>query len=83
MMMPNYQLEFIDLAISREALRFGRFTLKSGRESPYFFDAGLFSEAQRPAPWGAAMRRRWWLPALNTTCCSDPPTKGIRWRRPR
>ncbi len=40
--MHNYQLEFIDLALSREALRFGRFTLKSGRESPYFFNAGLF-----------------------------------------
>jgi orotate phosphoribosyltransferase len=42
--MHNYQLEFIDLAMSREALRFGRFTLKSGRESPYFFNAGLFSD---------------------------------------
>ena len=42
--MHNYQLEFIDLALSRAALRFGNFTLKSGRESPYFFNAGLFSD---------------------------------------
>src|SRR5580693_3043575 len=44
--MHNYQLEFIDLALKREALRFGRFTLKSGRESPYFFNAGLFNDGE-------------------------------------
>ena len=42
--MQQYQLTFIDLALKRNALRFGRFTLKSGRESPYFFNAGLFSD---------------------------------------
>jgi orotate phosphoribosyltransferase len=40
------QLELIDLALARGALRFGRFTLKSGRESPYFFNAGLFSDGE-------------------------------------
>ncbi|EQD69698.1 hypothetical protein B1A_06734, partial [mine drainage metagenome] len=34
--MQDHQLKFIDLALSRQALRFGSFTLKSGRESPYF-----------------------------------------------
>jgi hypothetical protein len=33
------QLAFIDLALARKALRFGQFTLKSGRQSPYFFNA--------------------------------------------
>ena len=42
--MQQYQLTFIDLALRRDALRFGKFTLKSGRESPYFFNAGLFSD---------------------------------------
>jgi orotate phosphoribosyltransferase len=50
--MHNYQLEFIDLALAREALRFGRFTLKSGRESPYFFHAGLFSDGASVAALG-------------------------------
>jgi orotate phosphoribosyltransferase len=50
--MHNYQLEFIDLALAREALRFGRFTLKSGRESPYFFNAGLFSDGASVAALG-------------------------------
>ena len=39
--MQQYQLTFIDLALRSNALRFGRFTLKSGRESPYFFNAGV------------------------------------------
>jgi len=42
--MQDYQLTFIDLALSRQALRFGRFKLKSGRDSPYFFNAGQFSD---------------------------------------
>jgi orotate phosphoribosyltransferase len=50
--MHNYQLEFIDLALSREALRLGRFTLKSGRESPYFFNAGLFSDGAAASALG-------------------------------
>ena len=44
--MQQYQLTFIELALQRAALRFGRFTLKSGRESPYFFNAGLFSDGE-------------------------------------
>src|ERR1700733_5789987 len=44
--MQEYQLTFVDLALEREALRFGHFKLKSGRESPYFFNAGLFSDGK-------------------------------------
>ena len=44
--MQEYQLNFIELALARNALRFGQFTLKSGRSSPYFFNAGLFSDGE-------------------------------------
>lgn len=42
-MLKPFTTRFLQLALEREALRFGRFTLKSGRESPYFFNAGQFS----------------------------------------
>lgn len=41
--MKAYQREFIEFAIARGVLKFGEFTLKSGRVSPYFFNAGLFN----------------------------------------
>src|SRR6202795_3277778 len=50
--MQQYQLTFIDLALSRDALRFGHFALKSGRESPYFFNAGLFGDGEALATLG-------------------------------
>ena len=40
--MKDYQREFIEFALEKQVLRFGDFTLKSGRISPYFFNAGLF-----------------------------------------
>ncbi|MGL5728822.1 MAG: orotate phosphoribosyltransferase [Plesiomonas sp.] len=41
--MKAYQREFIEFALSKQVLKFGEFTLKSGRCSPYFFNAGLFN----------------------------------------
>ena len=38
-----YQRQFIEFALSKQVLKFGEFTLKSGRKSPYFFNAGLFN----------------------------------------
>jgi orotate phosphoribosyltransferase len=41
--MQEYQRAFIEFALARQVLKFGQFTLKSGRTSPYFFNAGLFN----------------------------------------
>ncbi|EGN75528.1 orotate phosphoribosyltransferase [Idiomarina sp. A28L] len=41
--MKGYQREFIEFALGKGVLKFGEFTLKSGRTSPYFFNAGLFN----------------------------------------
>jgi orotate phosphoribosyltransferase len=50
--MEQYQREFIDFAIDTGAIRFGEFTLKSGRKSPYFFNAGLFNTGAKLAQLG-------------------------------
>jgi orotate phosphoribosyltransferase len=50
--MENYQQEFIEFALNIGVLRFGEFTLKSGRKSPYFFNAGLFNSGSSLAQLG-------------------------------
>jgi orotate phosphoribosyltransferase len=50
--MKDYQHEFLDFAIGLQALRFGEFTLKSGRQSPYFFNTGLFNTGRSLARLG-------------------------------
>lgn len=50
--MEEYKRNFLELAIKQGVLTFGEFTLKSGRKSPYFFNAGLFNTGQAVAELG-------------------------------
>jgi orotate phosphoribosyltransferase len=52
LIMQNYQRDFIEFAIKQGVLKFGEFTLKSGRVSPYFFNAGLFNTGKALAEIG-------------------------------
>ena len=50
--MAGQEQQFIEFALARGVLRFGDFTLKSGRKSPYFFNAGLFNSGAALADLG-------------------------------
>lgn len=75
--MQDYQLTFIELALARDALRFGRFTLKSGRESPYFFNAGLFSDGEAAAVLGRCYAAALVASGVEFDMLFGPAYKGI------
>lgn len=75
--MQPYQLRFIDLALARSALRFGRFTLKSGRESPYFFNAGLFNDGESLSVLGQCYADALHASGLPFDMLFGPAYKGI------
>jgi orotate phosphoribosyltransferase len=75
--MQDYQLRFIDLALSRDALRFGNFKLKSGRESPYFFNAGLFSDGEAAAVLGQCYAEAILHSGVEFDMIFGPAYKGI------
>src|SRR4029077_8311940 len=75
--MQDYQLKFIDLALSRDALRFGNFKLKSGRESPYFFNAGMFSDGKAAAMLGQCYGEALIASGLEFDMLFGPAYKGI------
>ncbi len=75
--MKGYQQEFIELAMARKVLRFGEFTLKSGRQSPYFFNAGLFNDGAAIAALGRCYARAIVDSGLEFEMLFGPAYKGI------
>lgn len=75
--MQDFQREFIDYAIECGVLRFGDFTLKSGRKSPYFFNTGLFNTGARLARLGSYYAKAFLHAGLAIDVLYGPAYKGI------
>ena len=75
--MQNYKSEFIKFALSWNVLRFGEFTLKSGRISPYFFNAGLFNTGADLARLGEFYAAAIQASGLTYDVIFGPAYKGI------
>jgi orotate phosphoribosyltransferase len=75
--MRDYQRDFLDFAIARDVLRFGAFTLKSGRVSPYFFNAGLFDSGAALARLGRCYAAALVESGLEFDTLFGPAYKGI------
>lgn len=75
--MKDYQRDFIDFALRTGVLRFGQFTLKSGRISPYFFNSGLFNSGATLANLGRFYAQAISESTLDYDLLFGPAYKGI------
>lgn len=75
--MEQYKCDFIEFALSRNVLKFGEFTLKSGRKSPYFFNAGLFNTGADLARLGEFYAAAIQASAVDFDVVFGPAYKGI------
>ncbi|TMP13625.1 orotate phosphoribosyltransferase [Pseudoalteromonas sp. S2893] len=75
--MKDYQKEFIEFALEKQVLKFGEFTLKSGRTSPYFFNAGLFKTGRDLARLGRFYASALEDAAIEYDVLFGPAYKGI------
>jgi orotate phosphoribosyltransferase len=75
--MQDFQQQFLDYCIQRGVLRFGEFTLKSGRVSPYFFNAGLFNTGADLSALGAFYAQAIQHSGVDFDVLFGPAYKGI------
>lgn len=75
--MKDYQTNFIELALQYDVLRFGEFKLKSGRQSPYFFNAGLFNTGKALAEMGRCYAQAIVDSGIEYDLLFGPAYKGI------
>lgn len=75
--MEPYKKTFIELALKYKVLQFGEFTLKSGRVSPYFFNAGLFNSGTALAELGNCYAQAIIKSGIHFDLLFGPAYKGI------
>ena len=86
--MEAYKQEFIKFMVESDVLKFGSFTLKSGRQSPFFMNAGAYVTGYQlkvdAGQWTSIFSPILWNKSTITlattlTCCLDRPTRVFRW----
>jgi orotate phosphoribosyltransferase len=75
--MEQYQKDFVDFTLETGVLKFGEFTLKSGRISPYFFNAGLFNKGSHLSQLGKFYAQAIEASGLEFDVLFGPAYKGI------
>lgn len=81
--MKSYQRQFIEFALNKQVLKFGEFTLKSGRKSPYFFNAGLFNTGRDLALLGRFYAEALVDSGIDFDLLFGPRTKAFQLQPPR
>ena len=75
--MTDFRQDFLAFALARDVLRFGEFVTKAGRASPYFFNAGLFSDGESLQRLGRYYAEAWLASGLACDQLFGPAYKGI------
>ena len=75
--MTDFRQQFLEFALARDVLRFGEFITKAGRKSPYFFNAGLFSDGASLGQLGAFYAQALLASGIECDQLFGPAYKGI------
>ena len=77
--MEQYKQEFIEFMVESDVLKFGEFTLKSGRKSPFFMNAGAYVTGSQLMRLASIMPERFMRPmGMILMCCLDRHTREFR-----
>jgi len=75
--MSDFRQEFVEFAVARDVLRFGEFVTKSGRTTPYFFNAGLFNDGESLRRLGQYFAKAYLASKVRCDQLYGPAYKGI------